>query len=113
MNAQTLNALVKQSEQRRLELRVQKGEEYTRGEEDVLSNFKRVGGGLHLTPLQVWWVYFHKHIDALASFIRTGKEASSESIEGRIDDLHVYLDLVYGLVNEEKERQKAINEADF
>ncbi len=106
MKALELNALVSKSESRRLELRVQKGEEYTRGEEDVLSNFKRVAAGLGLSPLQVWWVYFHKHIDALASFIRLSEERSNEPIEGRIDDLHVYLDLCYGLVKEEKDRRE-------
>lgn len=102
MTHQKLNELCRQAEDRKLALRENKGAEYTRGDLDPLSNFKRVAAGLDSTPLAVWWVYFHKHIDALASFIKTGREASDEGIEGRIDDLQVYLDLVRGLIHEHK-----------
>ncbi len=103
MNADRFNQLVRQAEVRKLELRVNKGEEYTRGAPDVLANFKRVAEGTGLTPLQVWYVYFAKHIDAIANYIRTGKEASNEPIFGRIDDSQVYLDLLRGLVTEHQE----------
>lgn len=97
-----LNDLIRKAEDRKLALRQNKGAEYTRGDADVLANFKRVASGVGLSPLQVWWVYFHKHVDALASFVRTGAEASDEGIEGRVDDLQVYLDLVRGLIAEHK-----------
>lgn len=102
MNKADFNQIVRQAEDRKLALRQNKGTEYTRGDDDVLANFKRVSAGVGLSPLQVWWVYFHKHVDALASFVRLGVEASDEGIEGRIDDLQVYLDLCRGLVAEHK-----------
>lgn len=102
MNSMRLNELIRMAEARKLALRMNKGQEYTRGDADVLANFKRVGSSMALDPLKVWWIYFHKHVDALANFVRTGTEASDEGIEGRIDDLQVYLDLGRGLVEEHK-----------
>lgn len=103
MKQYELNSLMQQSEERKIKLRFGKGQEYTRGDDDVLINFKRVAAGSGMTPLQVWFVYFHKHVDAMANFVRTGTEASDEGIEGRIDDMQVYLDLARGLVKELKD----------
>jgi len=107
VKSDALNQLVRKSEQRRLELRVSKGKEYTRGEVDVLSNFKRIAKALEGVTIMkengaaiVWLVYFHKHFDAIVSFIKNCQTFSGESIEGRVDDAHVYLDLFYGIVKE-------------
>lgn len=109
MKADELNALERQAAARMVELRAQKGKEYTRGDADVLANFKRVGRelvGITITADNaaaiVWFVYFHKHFDALASFIRNGAESSNEGIEGRIDDMQVYLTLQRGIAQELK-----------
>lgn len=107
MLASELETLLRQAADRKLKLRTNKGQEYTRGDDDVLANFKRVGAGVGIIPLKVWWIYFHKHVDALANFIRTGAEASDEGIEGRIDDLQVYLDLGRGLIKEHKDAKAA------
>jgi hypothetical protein len=64
-----------------------KGHDYA-GEEDALSNFKRNADRLGLTPIQVWGVYFHKHLDAIETYVREGGVAS-EPIEGRIQDAAV------------------------
>ena len=52
--------------------------------------------------MSVLIVYFHKHFDALVSFIKTSKQFSNEPLEGRIDDMQVYLDLFRGFVEEIK-----------
>lgn len=106
MIASKLNELVRQAEERKIGLRLKKGEEYTRGADDVLANFKRVAEGTGVTPLQCWFVYFGKHIDAIANYVRTGVEKSDEGIEGRIDDAEVYLMLLRGLVYENQEANK-------
>ena len=106
MDAKTLNALVRASEDRMLQLEVQKGEEYVRGSGDRLANFKRIAESLGLTPLQVWAVYANKHWDALLNYIRTGSVKSNEPIESRVDDLTVYLRLLRGLIVEHEEAKK-------
>ena len=110
MDKPTFKTIVEASEARRRDLREKKGKEYTRGEADVLSNFKRVGlalEGVHITKdnaaLISWWIYANKHWDAVVSYIKQGKEVSNETIEGRIDDLHVYLDLLLGIVEERRQ----------
>ena len=44
-----------------------------------------------------WWVYFRKHIDALANYVRSGK-VESEGLVGRINDARNYLALGAGLM---------------
>ncbi len=71
-----------------------KGAEYA-GDENRLENFVRNAIALGLEPEQVWAVYAGKHWDAIVQYIKdmqTGKERTrSESIEGRMDDMIVYL----------------------
>lgn len=76
-----------------------KGEDYSRGEADVLSNFRRVSEDLGLTPKEVAWVYARKHIDSIAGYLKTGK--SSEPIRGRLQDLVNYLLIIWCLIEEE------------
>jgi hypothetical protein len=76
-----------------------KAVEYTQG--DRLDNFKRLAKELGVDPKIVLWVYLKKHLDSIASYIRTNK-TYSEPIEGRIKDARVYLSLLRGLVEEEK-----------
>ena len=115
MKQEQLSEIIEQAQVRRERLTVEKGREYVRGSTDRLANFKRIGDDLNLDPLEVWYVYFKKHFDALVSFIVFGKESSSEGIEGRIDDMQVYLDLLRGLVHERKEAggRKPRSLADF
>lgn len=84
-----------------------KGGEYS-GDADRLDNFKRNAAALGLDPLQVWAVYAAKHWDSLMTFIRDITEGKtdrprSEAIDGRADDLLVYMMLFKALL---LERQK-------
>lgn len=81
-----------------------KGKEYTQG--DRLDNFKRIAMELNITPLQVLWVYLKKHLDSIASYIKTEK-VHSEPIQGRIMDARVYLSLLRGLIEESQGTQAA------
>jgi hypothetical protein len=74
--------------------------EYTQG--DRLDNFKRIGQELSVNPKMVLWVYLKKHLDSIARYIKSG-QTLSESIEERIKDARVYLALLRGLVEEDKE----------
>lgn len=74
--------------------------EYTEGNEDVLRNFKVVAEELGITPIQVWYVYFRKHITSIAQFGKNPQISLSEPITGRIADAMNYLDLLNALIKE-------------
>lgn len=75
-----------------------KGRDYS-GDEDVLENFKRNAERLGLTKEQVLGVYMNKHLDAIYTYISTGK-VESEGIEGRIHDAVFYLILLLVMAEE-------------
>lgn len=91
------------------QLNATKGKDYA-GDDDALANFKRAAENLGLSPTEVWGVYASKHWDAIMSFIKNGGQLESEPIEGRIDDLMVYLLLFKGLVQEQADRDKEFSE---
>ena len=74
-----------------------KGGEYA-GDYDRLANFRRNGKSLALPMETIWAVYAAKHWDAVMQYIQdlnTGKTRTRlESIDGRVDDLLVYLILL-------------------
>jgi uncharacterized protein (DUF849 family) len=75
-----------------------KGAEYANSE-NQLANFKRLGKRLGLKPEAVILVYLTKHLDAIDSYVRTGR-VHSEPIEGRIDDAILYLILLKASIRE-------------
>ena len=81
-----------------------KGKEYTQG--DRLDNFKRLSQELGITAKQVLWIYLKKHLDSILYFIKEDSFGNhvilSEPIEGRIKDARVYLSLLRGLIDEDK-----------
>lgn len=83
-----------------------KGEEYSRGEADCNSNFKRVAEGVGSDPVTICYVYLAKHLDSIANFVKTGATKSEESIEGRIGDAVNYLLILASLIEEQKEANK-------
>lgn len=80
-----------------------KGGEYA-GDEDRLANFRRNAASLGLDYRQIWAVYSAKHWDALVQYIKdvgAGTERRRlESLEGRCDDLIVYLLLFKAMLKE-------------
>lgn len=82
-----------------------KGKEYSRGEDDANSNFKRLGKELNLEPRKVLFVYLKKHLDAITYYIANGK-TESEAIETRIADAINYLYILASLIKEENDSFK-------
>lgn len=81
-----------------------KGKEYTQGQEDRLSNFKSTAKELGLTPMQIWAVYFKKHIESILSYAKSGESFSNEPIQSRIMDARVYLALGRALIEDDKKK---------
>lgn len=77
---------------------------YTIGSDDVLRNFKSVAERIGITPMQVWGVYFLKHIDALTALAKSESIPQAEAIEGRFSDALNYLDLGYALHQEQRQK---------
>lgn len=82
-----------------------KGGEYA-GDTDRLANFRRNGDRLGLLMETVWAVYAGKHIDAVFQYVQdlqTGKTRTRlEGIEGRVDDIIVYMLLFKAMIQERK-----------
>lgn len=77
-----------------------KGGEYA-GDKDRLANFRRNAEALGLEMETVWAVYAAKHWDAVMQYVKDCAKKTnrirSEPIEGRVDDLIVYL-LLFKLI---------------
>lgn len=101
MTSNELLKIITKSRERQDKLLEQKGADYTRHSPDRLSNFKRGAEAVGVSNETVWAIYAGKHWDAVMAFIKTGK-VESEAIEGRLDDLHNYLYLLEGLIEERK-----------
>jgi hypothetical protein len=73
---------------------------YTRGDTDVLKNFKTAGEAAGITAEQAWAVFAKKHWDAILSIMTQPNLAVSEAPLGRFADLRNYLDLGWALLQE-------------
>ncbi len=85
------------------ELSALKGGEYA-GDHDRLANFRRNGSDLELPMEVIWRVYAAKHWDAVGQYIKDLHQDKVrerlEPIEGRVDDLIVYLILFKAMLAE-------------
>ena len=81
------------------ELLRKKGQEYS-GKENRFCNFQSIGIELNLDPKKILWVYLHKHLDGIRTYIK-GEYTGIESIRGRIEDARNYLALLAGMIEEE------------
>ena len=84
---------------------IEKGHDYTRGDEDKLANFKRTAKECGITPLQVWFVFVHKHWDSICTYIQKGC-VSSEPIEGRFNDIRNYMALGLAIIKEQLDKDQ-------
>lgn len=87
-----------------------KGVEYANSE-DRLGNFKRLAQELGISPMLVAYIYFKKHMDAIAYVVK-GKKELSETFESRIQDARIYLLLMYALFIEENTKSPVTKEVE-
>ncbi len=76
-----------------------KGKEYTDGIDRFL-NFNEEAKDMDVSRLKVAEIFLNKHMRAIKSYIRDGKEYSDEGIMGRIVDAITYLTLIAGMIEE-------------
>jgi len=82
----------------------EKQPEYTNKNKDVLANFKKTAEQLGLQPMEVWGVFFNKHIQAILSHAHNPGMHQAEPIESRYADAINYLYLGFALLKENNER---------
>ena len=69
--------------------------------DNIFANFNRISAHLGIPPEQVLMVYAHKHMDGITSWVK-GNKTHREGIVGRINDLRIYLAILY-LMNAARE----------
>lgn len=84
---------------------------YAGGEtSDAFTNFNKLAEELATDRKKVLWTYAMKHKDGIVAFLR-GEVSQRESVEGRINDLIVYLFLLRGMIEEDKLNVKVASPA--
>lgn len=76
--------------------------DYTRGNADVLHNFRESAEIAGISMLQAWLVHFHKQFSAVARYAKNPEAKLSEPIDSRFCDLYNYIQLGYAIMQEEK-----------
>lgn len=98
--------IVKETVDKIVELGVKKGGEYA-GDVDRLANFRRNGDAAGVPMELIWRIYVSKHWDAIMQYerdLRTGKtRPRMEGLDGRVDDIIVYLLLFKAMLLERAE----------
>ena len=82
------------------ELTEKKGKDYTKGDIDVLKNFKEGSECFGFRSEQVLAIFLKKHIDAIYNYIKTNGQSQSEPIEERIKDAINYLVFLQALIKD-------------
>lgn len=81
------------------QIMIDKGDVYIRGTDDRFANFRRCAEDMGCSIQKAWGIYFHKHVDAIFHYIKTGQEGPEGVLEN-IKDARNYLDLLAGIVVE-------------
>ena len=102
MSTELFDKITQALNEKRRAIVLAKRPEYTEGNEDVLNNFKVVAKELGVSPKQVWYVYFRKHVSSIGQYCADPKRQMSEPIEGRICDAMNYLELLNALDKEDQ-----------
>ena len=84
-----------------MKLREEGQKEYAHTNDNAFANFERGADDIGVDRKQVLWVYAMKHKDGISSWLK-GHTSQREPVEGRINDLIVYLMLLRGMIEQEK-----------
>ena len=80
--------------------------EYTQKNIDVLNNFKTTAESIGIEPMEVWAVFFNKHIQAILTHAGDSTMHQAEPIESRYADAINYLMLGLNLTTEKQLKAK-------
>jgi len=74
--------------------------EYTQKNIDILNNFKSTAESIGIEPMEVWAVFFNKHIQAILTHAGDPYMPQAEPIESRYADAINYLLLGFSLIQD-------------
>jgi hypothetical protein len=80
--------------------------EYAHDRGNAFANFERLAGDLDLDRQQILWVYAMKHRDGIAAYLK-GHTSQREDVRGRIQDLIVYLFLLWAMIEDDRHTRAA------
>lgn len=83
--------------------------EYTNKSIDVLHNFKSTAESIGITPMEVWAVFFNKHIQAILSHAGDPYMHQAEPIDSRYADAINYLFLGFAMLVEDQSKKDIIS----
>lgn len=83
--------------------------EYTNKSIDVLHNFKSTAESIGITPMEVWAVFFNKHIQAILSHAGDPYMHQAEPIDSRYADALNYLFLGFAMLVEDQSKKDIIS----
>ena len=83
--------------------------EYTNKSIDVLNNFKQTAKAIGIEPMEVWAVFFNKHIQAILSHAGDPKMHQAEPIDSRYADALNYLFLGFAMLVEDQSKKDIIS----
>ena len=83
--------------------------EYTNKSIDVLNNFKQTAKAIGIEPMEVWAVFFNKHIQAILSHAGDPNMHQAEPIDSRYADAINYLFLGFSLLVDEQNKKDIIS----
>lgn len=83
-----------------------KGEDYSKGNTDVLAHFRESGFDIDLDSKRVCWIFMNKHYQAITNYVRTNGESESENIHERIKDMINYLIFLGAIISSEGKTTK-------
>jgi hypothetical protein len=78
--------------------------EYTNKSIDVLNNFKTTAESIGIKPMEVWAVFFYKHIQAILSHSGDPNMHQAEPIDSRYADALNYLFLGFAMLVENNKK---------
>ena len=83
--------------------------EYTNKSIDVLNNFKQTAKSIGIQPMEVWAVFFNKHIQAILSHAGDPNMHQAEPIDSRYADALNYLFLGFAMLVEYQSKKDIIS----
>ena len=83
--------------------------EYTNKSIDVLNNFKSTAKSIGIQPMEVWAVFFNKHIQAILSHSGDPNMHQAEPIDSRYADALNYLFLGFAMLVEDSNKKDIIS----
>lgn len=98
MKREEMLVLLRSLHREELQVSRTKGKDYA-GDDQVLSNFLDEAAHAGIDPIQVWYVFFSKHLRSIQSYVREGR-LQSESLRSRVLDMRHYLALFLALASE-------------